>query len=94
MLHNQINLARHILHFKLSSSLKKGSTTIIYTEQIVSGQNILQGFKTYVPHHLMVIFIHKLGEENVPSLVVGKSLTTYCPGFSLELYQYSDHTRI
>lgn len=85
MLHNKINLSKHILHFKLSSSLKKGSTIIIWTKQIVSGHNVLQRFKTNVSYHLMVIFIHKLIEGNVPSLVAEKSVTAYCPGFSLEL---------
>lgn len=79
------NPTKYILHYKLSSSLKKGSTIIIWTEQIVSGHNVLQWFKTVVSHHLTVIFIHKLGGGYVPSLVAEKPLTMYCPGFSLEL---------
>lgn len=54
MLHNQINLSKHILHFKLSSSLKKGSTIIIWTEQIVSGHKSFKGLK---PMYLIILWL-------------------------------------
>lgn len=86
MLDNQINLSKHIF-FKLCSSLKMKAQLITRAEQPVSGHNILQGFKPIIIHHCIIIFTHTGGR--IYSRFAGKSLATYCPGFYLEICQYS-----